>query len=108
MGMAVVPVDQGRCRDDPGKAFAWDPEWLAVWCACCEDNRVVQVRQLGDADVGADPEVADELYAGTAENPLELPHERLHLEVVRRYPVSEQAEGRGKAVSNVNQHVVSL
>src|SRR4029079_11573075 len=64
IGMAVVPADEFGRADDTGQGFAGHSELAVVGGAGREDHRIVEVEQLGDRDVAADADVADEVDSG--------------------------------------------
>ena len=102
IGMAVVPADELRRADDAGQILAGDAELAVVRRAGGEDHRVVELEQLGDRDVAADGDIADEVDAGALGDLVVALADRLQRLVVGRDAEADQAVGHGIAVEDVD------
>src|SRR5689334_11761250 len=54
IGMAIVPADELGRADDAWQVLARNAEFAVVGSADGEDDRVIEVEELGDGDVAAD------------------------------------------------------
>ena len=66
IGMAVVPADELRRADHARQVLAGNAELAIMRRADRKDHRIVKLEQLGDRNVAADGDIADEVDAGAS------------------------------------------
>ena len=92
----------------PGKILAGNAELAVVRRAGGEDHRVVELEQLGDRDVAADGDIADEVDAGAFGDLVVALADRLQRLVVGRDAEADQAVGHGIAVEDVDARLLAI
>ena len=102
VGVGVVPGDElgrgVRCRE----VLARDPELAVGRRAVGGDDRVIALLELGDGDVGADVDVAEELKTLTGGGLLVHADHRLDLRVVRGDPGADEPERGREPIEHVD------
>ena len=102
VGVAVVP------GDEVGRAIAAvefdtrDAERAVGVGAGGEDDRVVERLQVVEGDVGAVVDVAEQAYLRLVEHLVQGGDDALDARMIRRDAVTNQAEGRGHALEEVD------
>ena len=102
VGVGVVPVDELGRRVRSGQLLAGDPEAAIDRGPVGGDDRVVALLELGDGDVAADLDVAEELKALARRRLLIDADHRLDLRVVGGDAGADEAERGGEAVEHVD------
>src|SRR5437868_6466579 len=104
-----------RCASSPsslGVIATWcgprRPRMVIVRIAAGEDHRVIEVEQLGDGDVAADGDVADEVDAGALGDLVVALADRLQRLVVGRDPEADQAIRNRIAVEDVDARLFAI
>ncbi len=107
-GMAVVPADELGRADDPGQVLARNAELAVVRRSGGEDHRVIELKQLGDRDVTADRNVADEVDARALGDLVVALADGLQRLVVWRHAEADQPIGDGITVEDVDPRLISI
>ena len=102
IGVGVVPVDELGRRVRAGQVLARDPEPAVGGGPVGGDDRVVALLELGDGDVAADLDVAEELKALASRGLLVDADHRLDLRVVGGDAGADEPERGRQAVEHVD------
>ncbi len=102
VGVGVVPVDELGGRVAAGQVLALDPEVAIDAGPIGEEDGVIALLELGDGDVAADLDVAEEAELRPGGGLLVDPDHRLDLRVVGGDPGADQPVGGRKPVEHVD------
>ena len=105
IGVGAVPGDERRRRMAAGEILARDTEPPVALAADREDDLVVARREIGDREVPAELDVAQEAHPRVERHALEHPHDLLDLRMVRRDAEAHQAVGRRQAIEQVDLQI---
>jgi hypothetical protein len=100
--MRVVPIDELGGRVAAGQVLTGDSELAVGRGAVGEQDRVIALPQLLDADVITDRHVPEEAELGAGRGLLVDPDHRLDLGMVGRDARADQAEGGRQLVEHVH------
>ena len=101
--VAVVPGDEIGGAVGAFELDAGDVEVGVLESAGGEDDRVVVGAQILEREVGAELDVAEEADVAAAEDPVQCGDDALDARVVRGDSVTDQPEGGGEAVEQVDR-----
>ena len=107
IGMAVIPADEGRAAVDPGQIAARQIERAIVRRAGGQHHRVVKLHQLGDRDVLAHRDMADEAHIVAQRHLLVTTRDLLDRLVIGRDAEADEAEGRRQPIENIDPHILA-
>ncbi len=102
VGVGVVPGDELGGRVRAGQVLAGDPEPAIGRGAVGGDDRVIALLELGDGDVSADVNVAEELKPLAGGGLLVDADHRLDLRVVRGDPGADEPERGREPIEHVD------
>lgn len=102
VGVAVVPGDEVGRAVAAVEFDARDAERTVGIGAGGEDDRVVERLQVVEGDVGAVVDVAEQAYLRLVEHLVQGGDDALDARMIRRDAVTNQAEGRGHALEEVD------
>ena len=102
IGVAVIPADERGRADHARQILAGDSELAVVRRADRQDHGIIELEQLGDRDVAADADIADEVDAGAFRDLVVALADRFQRLVVGRDAEADQAVGDRIAVEDVD------
>ena len=100
--MPAVPGDEIGGRDTACEILARDAESAVTRSTVGEDDCIEVLMQLGDADIGADLEVAHEADSRLVEDLVEGVAHRADAVMIGGDAVAHEAKGHGQLVDDVD------
>ncbi len=102
IGVGAVPGDERRRRMAAAEILARHTEPPVALAADGEDDLIVVRREVGDREIAAQLDTAQEAHARVERNALEHPHDLLDLRMVRSDAETHQTVGRRQAIEDVD------